>query len=181
MTEFAAAGTGDTLVPLLPDTSALVTDVQTQAATSSGMTAMGGALQKGIADLQGITGQLRGIGPNRHVILFTDGLQNVNPKIEDNASQQLVLQNVPGFVDAGIAISLTDPLSSYGVTVDAIGIGVSSDSQALLEDLTVETGGVSRFSTDTNALNQFFTMTLVDTLRDSSPAAHRLPARHYVG
>ena len=169
ISQYADSGTSNTLVPLLPDTTTLVTDVQTEAATSSGMTAMGGALQQGIADLQGIAGQLRGIGPNRHVILFTDGLQNVNPKIEDNASQQLVLQNAAGFVDAGIAISLTDPLSSYGVTVDAIGIGVSPASQALLEDLTVETGGVSRFSTDTNALNQFFTMTLVDTLRDSSP------------
>lgn len=168
LTEFTATN-GETLVPLLPDTAALVADVQAEAATSSGLTAMGGAVQKGIADLQGITGQLRRIGPNRHVILFTDGLQNVNPKIEDNAGQQLVLQNAPGFVDAGIAVSLTDPLSSYGVTVDAIGIGVSPDSQTLLADLTTETGGQSHFSTDTNAINQFFTMTLVDTLRDASP------------
>ena len=169
VSQFAAAGTGDTLVPLLPDTTALVTDLQAEALTSTGLTAMGGALQTGISELQGIAGGLRGVGPNRHVILFTDGLQNVNPKIQDNANQQLVLENVPGFVNAGIPVSLTDPLAGYGVTVDAIGIGVSADSQALLEDLAVETGGVSHFSTDTNVLNQFFTMTLVHTLRDSSP------------
>lgn len=169
VSQFAAAGTGDTLVPLLPDTTALITDLQAQASTSNGLTAMGGALQTGITELQGIAGGLRGVGPNRHVILFTDGLQNVNPKIQDNANQQLVLENVPGFVNAGIPVSLTDPLAGYGVTVDAIGIGVSADSQALLEDLAAETGGVSHFSTDTNVLNQFFTMTLVHTLRDSSP------------
>lgn len=167
--QFAAAGSGDTLIPLLPDVGTLITDLQTEATNSSGLTAMGGALQTGIGELQGVDGQLRGVGPNRHVILFTDGLQNVNPKIQDDANQQLVLVNAPGFVDAGIPIEFIGPIVGQNVTVDTIGIGVSPISQALLTDLSAETGGVSRFSTDTSVLNQFFTMTLVDTLRDSSP------------
>jgi von Willebrand factor type A domain len=167
--QFAAAGSGDTTVPLLPDVSALLADLQSEATNSSGLTAMGGALQTSIEVLQGTDPPLRRVGPNRHVILFTDGLQNVNPKIQDDANQQLILANAPGFVDAGIPVTLTGPISGQNVTVDTIGIGVSPASQALLEDLSVETGGVSRFSVDTAVLNQFFTMTLVDTLRDSSP------------
>ncbi len=167
--QFAAAGSGDTLIPLLPDVSALINDLQTEAINSSGLTAMGAALQTGIGELQGLDGLLRGVGPNRHVILFTDGLQNVNPKIEDDANQQLVLVNAPGFIDAGIPVEFAGPIAGQNVTIDTIGIGVSPISQALLTDLSTETGGAFRFSTDTSVLNQFFTMTLVDTLRDSSP------------
>lgn len=169
VSQFTATGSGDTLVHVLPDTSVLAADLQAEAETSSGLTAMGGALQAGILELQGVSGLLRGVGPNRHVILFTDGLQNVNPKILDDANQNLIIDNVAGFVDAGIPVLLSHPVAEHGVTVDTIGIGVNPISQSLLQDLSLETGGISYFSTDTNLLSQFFTMTLMDTLRDSSP------------
>ena len=168
VSQFPAAG-GDPLVPVLPDTSPLVDDLQAEAANSSGLTAMGAALQTSVLALQGLTGLLRGLGPNRHVVLFTDGLQNVNPMIHDDPNQRLIVDNLAGAVDAGHSVELSEPVADYAVTVDTIGIGVSPTSQALLEDLALETGGEKRFSVDTNELNLFFTMTLVDTLRASSP------------
>lgn len=167
--QFAAAGSGDTLVPVLPDTMELITDLQAEATNSSGLTAMGAAVQSGILALQGIDAPLRGVGPNRHVILFTDGLQNVNPKIHQGPDQQLIVEAVPDFVDAGMATLLDQPIADYGVTVDTIGIGVSLESETTLLALASQTSGLSHASTNTGDLNVFFTDTLVHTLRDSSP------------
>jgi hypothetical protein len=43
---------------------------------------MGGGLQSAILQLQGTTGPLQSVGPNRNIVLFTDGLQNVNPVVQ---------------------------------------------------------------------------------------------------
>src|SRR5438445_199971 len=58
VSQYTAPG-GDALVPVLPDTTALVGDLQNQVGSSSGLTAMGGGLQSAILQLQGTTGPLQ--------------------------------------------------------------------------------------------------------------------------
>jgi hypothetical protein len=81
VSQYTAPG-GAGLVPVLPETNALVVDLQNQVGSSSGLTAMGGGLQSAILQLQGTTGPLQSVGPNRNIVLFTDGLQNVNPVVQ---------------------------------------------------------------------------------------------------
>ncbi|HKZ08112.1 MAG TPA: hypothetical protein VJU81_21785 [Methylomirabilota bacterium] len=169
VTQFTAPG-GDALVPLLPDVNALVTDLDTNATGSSGLTAMGGGVQTAILGLQGWAGPLQTVGSNRNIVLFTDGMQNVNPAIQ-TLGPDLRIANQPGGVDAGIPTLLTEPIPTYGVRIHTIGIGpgVMQPSQAILATMAVATGGVSRFDMDAAALQQFFTMTLMDALDASSP------------
>jgi hypothetical protein len=169
VTQFTAAG-GDTMVPLLPDVNALVTDLDTNATSSSGLTAMGGGVQTATLGLQGWAGPLQSVGSNRNIVLFTDGMQNVNPAIQ-MVGPELRIANLPGGVDAGIPIQLTEPVPTYGVRIHTIGIGpgVMQPSQAILATMATETGGVSRFDMDAAALQQFFTMTLMDALDANSP------------
>ena len=169
VSQFTAPG-GDALVPVLPDTTALVGDLQNQVGSSSGLTAMGGGLQSAILQLQGTSGPLQGVGPNRNIVLFTDGLQNVNPVVQQT-SQGLMIADQPGPLDAGIPTQLPQPINTYGVRIHTIGIGpgVVQPSQAILETIATTTGGVSRFDTDAGALQQFFVMTLMDALNTSSP------------
>jgi hypothetical protein len=169
VSQFTAPG-GDALVPVLPDTTALVGDLQNQVGSSSGLTAMGGGLQSAILQLQGTAGPLQGVGPNRNIVLFTDGLQNVNPVVQQT-SQGLMIADQPGPVDAGIPTQLPQPINTYGVRIHTIGIGpgVVQPAQAILETIATTTGGVSRFDTDAGALQQFFVMTLMDALNTSSP------------
>jgi len=169
VSQYTAPG-GDALVPVLPDTTALVGDLQNQVGSSSGLTAMGGGLQSAILQLQGTAGPLQGVGPNRNIVLFTDGLQNVNPVVQQTG-QGLMIADQTGPVDAGIPTQLTQPISTYGVRIHTIGIGpgIVQPSQAILETIATGTGGVSRFDTDASALQQFFVMTLMDALNTSSP------------
>src|SRR5437870_3864414 len=169
VSQYTAPG-GDALVPVLPDTTALVGDLQNQGGSSSGLTAMGGGLQSAILQLQGTAGPLQGVGPNRNIVLFTDGLQNVNPVVQQTG-QGLMIADQTGPVDAGIPTQLTQPISTYGVRIHTIGIGpgIVQPSQAILETIATGTGGVSRFDTDASALQQFFVMTLMDALNTSSP------------
>jgi hypothetical protein len=167
---YVAPGPGDSLVPVLPDVTPLVTDLQAQVTTSSGLTAMGGGLQAAILQLQGAAGPLATVGPNRNIILFTDGLQNVNPMVQP-LGPGLVIADQPGGVDAGVPTLLTEPLNTYGIRIHTIGIGpgVVQPSQAILGSIAIATGGVSRFDVDAAALEQFFTMSLMDALNTSSP------------
>lgn len=170
VSQYAAPGPGDTLVPVQPDVAALVADLENNATTSSGLTAMGGGLQSAILQLQGAAGPLATVGPNRNIILFTDGLQNVNPAVQA-LGPGLVIANQPGGVDAGIPTLLAQPIDTYGVRIHTIGIGpgVVQPSQTILGTIATTTGGVSRFDMDAAALQQFFTMSLMDALAASSP------------
>jgi hypothetical protein len=169
VTQYTAPG-GATLVPLLPDTSALVLDLDANATGSSGLTAMGGGVQSAVLGLQGWAGPLQTVGGNRNIVLFTDGMQNVKPMIEDTPQGPVISAQGGGF-DAGIPVLLADPIPTYGVRIHTIGIGpgVMQPSQAILTTLAAATGAVSRFDMDAAALQQFFTMTLMDALNTSSP------------
>ena len=168
VSQYTAPG-GALLVPVLPDVGALVTDLDTNATSSSGLTAMGGGVQSAILGLQGTAGPLQAVGPNRNIVLFTDGLQNVNPMIQ--ALAQLVIATQAGGYDAGIPALLTMPVPDYRVRIHTIGIGpgVTQPSQSILATMATATGGMSRFDMDAAALQQFFTMTLMDALNTSSP------------
>jgi hypothetical protein len=169
VTQYTAPG-GDAVVPLLPDVNALVVDLDANVTTSSGLTAMGGGVQTAILGLQGWAGPLQSVGSNRNIVLFTDGMQNVNPAIQ-MVGPELRIANQPGGVEAGIPTLLTDPIPKYGVRIHTIGIGpgVMQPSQTILATMATATGGVSRFDMDAAALQQFFTMTLMDALDAFSP------------
>ena len=148
------------------DAPALIAEVTAQMTSFSEMTAMGGGLYSALRSV-------RGDGRNRHVILFTDGMQNVNPMVEaipsvTPAEYQLVDDPVRPASNV-VPLALPFPLARYpGVKFDVIGIGTGPAFEQLLHGIAGNSG-LSQISTDLNMLSQFFTNALVDTLRDSSP------------
>jgi hypothetical protein len=127
--------------------------VRAQTTVPANMTAMGAGLLDGIAALGG---PLVRATPGRHIVLFTDGMQNVAPLVSPP----------PPPLTVG-----TQPLDgSLGLRVHAIGVGASERFQELLDAIATATGGTSRLTTapDTD-LNQYFTQTLVDALQAGSP------------
>ncbi len=172
ISKFAHPASGGHLIPLLPDIVPLVDDLLMESANPGGATAMGGALQSAIQDLQAVGGNFPGVGGNRHVILFTDGMQNVNPMIRLNQNGTLVIDNEAGRLSSGILPTTPNPMElsmGLGIKVDVIVTDVSPQGQTLLDDIALNTGGAAKFHTDPNVLRQFFCMQLIDTLRGSSP------------
>jgi subtilisin family serine protease len=160
---------GAYLVPFLSNATALVADVRAQTTTLSNLTAMGGSLQTAI-------GRLPDAGRPRNIILFTDGMQNVNPMVIDTdptaTGFDLVIDDEPGRTSSGI--SPTSPPTALdaalGIKVNAIGVGAAPAFIDLLNAIADETGGVSKL---TNApdedLRRFFVEQLIDALRYHSP------------
>jgi hypothetical protein len=130
------------------------------------MTAMGAGLQQAINVLK----EVRARPPISRVILFTDGLQNVNPMVQMSGNQ-LVIANDGNPSRPTSNIPPANPNTvldqSSGIAIDTIGIGAADP--ALLSDIATATNGIARTTIDANMLNQFFTEVLIDTLRGSSP------------
>jgi hypothetical protein len=149
--------------PLQPNQQAIIFDLLAQSTTPQQMTAMGGAVYSALQNVQGDS-------PNRHVILFTDGIQNVNPMIRPDTQSPpgLVFVDEPGRVQSNVAVapglSLVD--AAQGVPVDVIGV---IETQPVLDDIALDTGGLAKLTTDIEQLRQFFVEQLVNALRGSSP------------
>ena len=165
--EFDVGGT--VLLPVLPNADAIVSDVQGQTTVSTNLTAMGGSLQTAINRLTDATRP-------RNIILFTDGMQNVNPMVVDTdpapAGIDLEIDDVPGRPNSGV-IPTTPPTvldTALAIKVNTIGVGATPAFTGLLNDIASETNGVSKLTTSPdNDLRRFYVEELMDALRNFSP------------
>ncbi|MGD2035487.1 MAG: S8 family serine peptidase, partial [Bacteroidales bacterium] len=161
---------GDVLVPLIGNTSTIIPDVQSKTTTIFDLTAMGGGLQSAINTLTDAT-------KPRNIILFTDGMQNVNPmviKIDDSPPGEfhLEIDNEPGRTPSNISPTtpptvLDDVLD---IKINTIGVGTSPSYIDILADIADETSGLTKITTaPDNDLRRFYVEELIDVLRDYSP------------
>lgn len=142
------------LVPFLPHVATVLADVQAQQTTPLARTAMGGGVLAAINTLPQP-------GNNRHVILFTDGMQNVQPLIQWNATQLHI---------AGPGTPTTVLDATLGLRIHTVGVGAGQDFVDLLSDIAAATGGRSAITTTpAQDLRQMFIEQLVNALRGFSP------------
>ena len=153
----------DTL-PTLGGVNDLISDVRSKSPATS--TAMGGGLHRSITTLQALPAAA---ATRRHVVLFTDGMQNVNPMVHElsAAPPQHDISDEPGRPPSGLTPIALNTLG--GITVDTIGVGAGQAFLALLGDIASETGGVTRSTMNAEDLRQFFVEELIETLRGFSP------------
>ncbi len=161
---------GDRL-PMLTvgNVDAIVLDVNGQNVVSANLTAIGGGLQRSVEALRALPAAA---AKWRHVILFSDGMQNVNPMVQPPQTNpdQLEISDQPGRPASGVMVSSPpmnlDTLSDVKVDTIAVGAGAFV---GLLADVAAKARGLSRATTDANDLRQFYVEQLIDTLRESSP------------
>lgn len=176
--DFATLPVGATVESTIDD---LISAVRAHAA--GGSTAMGGGLQTALRLLT--TG---GAGHRKHVILFTNGMQNQSPMIRKNPSNNFVIQSEPvnpangvygdsGVTDAG-GPAFGTAINTLSVLVHTVGIGVSETPddrwQALLSGISANTGiapdtGKNQFISRAFELEGAFINNLVEALRGFSP------------
>jgi hypothetical protein len=106
----------------------------------------------------------------RHIIVFTNGMQNCSPIVTKQGGAHQILDdpNPPCCTVAGIVDEPGINLADYGVkAIHTIGTGVSQAQWInLLVDIAGETSGRMRFtSTPDEDLEDFFLETLVEALR----------------
>lgn len=151
------------LGPLLPNVATLINNVRSQQTSLWELTAMGGGLQAALNTLQSANN-------SRHVILFTDGMQNVYPMVQE-VSGQLEISGT-GTPQSNIAPTVppTRLDQLLGTRVSVIGIGADPAFTSLLADIAHDTDGLVKFTTapDTD-LRRFFIEELVNALRGFSP------------
>lgn len=160
ISEFTPGGT--TLFPVLPNVPGMISDVQSQTTTGANLTAMGGGLQTAINLLTDSTRP-------RNVILFTDGMQNVNPMVD---TATLEIDDEPGRPASGVSPTVppTDLDATLGRKVSTIGVGATPAFVDLLDDIASETNGLFKLTTAPDEdLRQFYIEELVDVLRTFSP------------
>jgi len=148
---------------LLDNGTSVSADVFNQGPTN--LTAMGAGLQQAINILK----QVRARPPISRVILFTDGLQNVNPMVLASGNQLVIANDNTSRPVSNVLPTNPNTVldQSSGIAIDTIGIGAADP--ALLQDIAAATNGNARTTVEANMLNQFFTEALIDTLRGSSP------------
>ncbi len=169
--------------PVLDDVVAsaasYIIDVNSQ--SGSGCTAIGGALQEAFEQFDD---PLR----NRFVLLFTDGIQNVNPFVGTDGSGNLQIVSFPvgstdlpfgGFfcnnntadgLDGSPVVPDGELLADKDVTIHSIGVGVDgADFEDLIDQVAAETAGEHHFTSLPDAeLDIFFTNDLVESLKQNT-------------
>ena len=154
---------GAALAPLAPSVTTVVTDLRAQQTTASSLTAMGGGLQSAIGDLANVTA-------GRHIVLFTDGMQNVFPKVTATGSQLEIAGTGTPQSNVGATSPPTRLDQNLGIKVSVIGIGAAPAFVSLLQDIATATGGVTRFTIAPDEdLRRFFVEALINALRGFSP------------
>ncbi|PWT90275.1 MAG: hypothetical protein C5B55_09995 [Blastocatellia bacterium] len=154
---------GDSTPLLLNAGDDVITSVSSQ--TPSNNTAMGGGIKRAIQTLNGLSDT-----PIRRVVLFTDGMQNVNPMV-GHQGNQLVISDEAGRPNSNVPGSPALVLdTSGGISIDTIGIGVGEDFVGLLQEIASATGGRTWPTADPAFdLRRFFVEELINALKGFSP------------
>ena len=167
-------GLGPPLVPMTgTNATSLSGHVDGLTTLLTNLTAMGGGLQTAIALLG--TPEAASI-PERHVVLLTDGMQNVNPSVVRDppagTPYTLVLDDVAGR-PASNATAAQPPLAldaALGIVVHTIAVGAIATFQDRLAEISAKTLGTTRYTEDPDDdLPPYFTGVLIDALQGNSP------------
>ena len=140
--------------------------------TDGGATAMGGGTQTAI-------NLLTDTSRPRSLIVFTDGMQNRDPMIELQSGVYEIRNT--GITGSGVSPTTppTQLNSALDITVNTIGVGVTSAFETELSAISGGTSGLHKSTTNADAdLRRFYIEQLVDALRDASP---QLIDYRYVG
>ena len=153
---------GQMLLPVIDETDDVLANLRSQTTTWPEMTAMGGGLQVAINEM---TDQTR----LRNIILFTDGMQNLNPAVVfPGLSIEDGVQSRDANVNATAPVTVMN--KALGIKINTIGVGATPAFESQLTDIALGTGGVIKITTAPNEdLRRFFVEELIDVLRKSSP------------
>ncbi len=152
---------GDQLVTLTSSGDDVIAYIRSQ--SDGGSTAMGGGTQTAINIL---TDDSR----PRSLIVFTDGMQNLDPMIELDGGVYEIKNT--GTFSSGVPQTSppTQLNTALDITVNTIGVGVTGSYEAELNAISGGTGGLHKSTTNADAdLRRFYVEQLVDILRDASP------------
>jgi hypothetical protein len=144
-------------LPTLASRAQVIQDLaNTGPVAGNNQTAMGAGLKESIDELRNLPAH---VVARPHVILFSDGMQNVNPMVQPLASE-------PGFEIAGTPIKLNE---CTGIPVNTIAIGTGQPYLEQLQQIAAATDGQSNAIDDASGLRQTFIDQLIGTLSTSSP------------
>lgn len=182
-TDATPYGAGDLMKNFVAEWENILTDVQSQSAV--GWTAMGAGVHTAVVGLGAFD---PGNPRERHIILFSNGMQNRSPMITTDPldafpdhlyiKDQTAAENpdVTGGsnVTIGAGINYTIPLGPSLVQVHTIGIGVAENSggtawHELLQDLANQQSGKHNFITRAFELEGVFLEDLVASLKGNTP------------
>jgi photosystem II stability/assembly factor-like uncharacterized protein len=152
---------GDQLVTLAGSGDDVIAYIRSK--TDGGSTAMGGGAQTAI-------NLLTDTARPRSLIVFTDGMQNRDPMIELDGGVYVIRDT--GRTSSGVAPTTppTQLNDALDITVNTIGVGVTTAYDAELGAISAGTSGLHKSTTNADAdLRRFYIEQLVDTLRDASP------------
>jgi hypothetical protein len=155
---------GVVLQPVVSNAPELIDDMRGATTITAARTAMGGGLQLGINRLD-VAARVR------NIVLFTDGIQNVDPSVVRDGNR-LEIDDTGQLPDSNI--NATSPPTrldaALDIKVNTIGVGATPAFVELLADIANETEGLTKITIAPDAeLRRFFVEELVDVLRDSSP------------
>jgi hypothetical protein len=158
------------LVPFQANINNIIADVNSQ--TTHNCTALGGGILTAVRGFDSLPNR------QRHVIVFTNGMQNRSPMVEEvstTAHQILTVSNAGCGSNSGESgipgepgINLADYDVNFGIkAIHSIGTGTPAGTyQKLLSSIASETGGRYHFTEDPDEdLEDFFLEDLVEALR----------------
>jgi hypothetical protein len=168
--EYVDAG-GQKLIPVVSSWLDLKNRIDAQ---GTGIcTAMGGGLKTAFNTLTSST-------QGRFVILLTDGMQNIEPKVTKVGSHYEIIDSGGWLCGAhsNVAAQPGVDISTYQAHVHTIGVGVTANYASLLQDVANELDGLY-LGTDDPAvdLNLIYFVDLCNCLAGSSPAV----VHHHAG
>jgi hypothetical protein len=148
--------------------TALIDDLTQRTAVPANRTAMGGGIQRAIEALE--TADVIAI-PQRHIIVFTDGMQNQNPRVVPGATG-LEIRNDGPFPHSNVTPSQPPRVldGALGVRIHTVGIGATSQFVGLLADISQGTRAETWITTapDTD-LRRFFVESVIAALQGNTP------------
>jgi subtilisin family serine protease len=157
---------GVVLLDVIDNAGDFITDVNAQTTNWSASTAMGGGLQQSI-------NRLTDVNRFRNIILFTDGMQNVNPMVMDLAGGNYKIDQDPTKT-TNSNVNPTNPVTqldnNLDIKINTIGVGATDPYMDLMDGIAASTNGLSKLTQAPDAdLRRFFVEDLVDALREHSP------------
>ena len=155
---------GEALGPVATRGQAIVDDLAGQ--QPAGSTAMGGALHSAIGTLRELPPEE---GDTRHVILFTDGMQNRNPMVLAAEDGKLVITDLSSKRPLPTGLAPIDLDDIGGIKIHTVGVGTGDPFKELLKKIADRTGGSFRASPEVGDLRRFFIEEVIDVLRGFSP------------
>lgn len=148
------------LLPFQENANAFIENVRS--ITAINCTALGGGILSALWGFDGAPGH------QKHIIVFTNGMQNCSPMVTDvGGVHRIIYDPDPPCCDSGIP-GLNIDISDYDVkAIHTIGTGVAgADWISLITDIARETRGTHLFTTTPDEdLEDYFLDTLVESLR----------------